>query len=110
RAFSTLSRVNQRGARQSDASTDRADTQWSDPLGASEGARNDGLQTGASYNAGSVLQSRRNVLVLALELHAGRQCHRLQQRGEVFLQILLGVGLERRRAEMALQHLARGRG
>src|SRR5207342_3363241 len=57
----------------------------------------------------SVLQTRRNVLVLALELHAGGERHSLQQRGEVLLQILLGVGLESGRAEMGLQHLTRGR-
>src|SRR5436853_1345531 len=51
----------------------------------------------------------RHVLVFAFELHAGGERHGFGERGEILLQIFFRIGLERRRAEMALQHLARGR-
>src|ERR1700730_799635 len=56
---------------------------------------------------GASLQSGRDVLVLALERHAGHEPHGLHQGREVFLQIFIGIGLERRGAEMRLQHFAR---
>src|SRR5205807_9557814 len=52
----------------------------------------------------------RHVLVFAFELHAGSERHGLGERGEILLQIFFRIRLERGRAEMALQHLARGRG
>src|SRR3984957_12893760 len=57
----------------------------------------------------SVLQPGRHVSVLALELHAGGERHRLHQRGEILLQVLAGILLQLRDAEMRLQHLARRR-
>src|SRR5262245_52662804 len=50
----------------------------------------------------SVLQSRRHVLVLALELHAGGERHGFHQRGKILLQVFLRVGLERGRSEVGL--------
>src|SRR5262245_20308859 len=57
----------------------------------------------------SAFQSGRHVLVLALKRHAGGERHGLHQGGEVLLQIFVRILLQRRRAEMALQYLARGR-
>ena len=39
------------------------------------------------------LQPGRHVLVLAFELHAGRQRHGFHQGGEILLQIFIGIGL-----------------
>src|SRR6266567_1319991 len=55
-----------------------------------------------------LLQSRRHLLVLALELQSGTDRHRLKQRCKIGGQILLGIGLELRCSEMLLQHFARG--
>src|SRR5437764_10118131 len=57
----------------------------------------------------SALQSGRDILALALKLHAGRERHGFHERREILLQIGIGIGFERRRPEMSLQYLARRR-
>ena len=55
------------------------------------------------------LEPRRIGRLLAHELEAGRQRHGLDDRGEVLLEIRLGVVLQGRGPEVRLQRLARGR-
>src|SRR4051794_17731883 len=56
-----------------------------------------------------LFKPRRHVLVLAFKLHAGGQRHGFHQGGEILLDVFIGIGLSRRRAEMGLQHFARRR-
>src|SRR5690242_20994401 len=55
---------------------------------------------------GSGLQAARYVLVLARELHARSERHRLHQGGEILLQVGGRLGLQHGGAEVALQHFA----
>ncbi len=61
-----------------------------------------GMTTERTVWGALALQPGRNVLVLALELHAGRQRHGLHHGGEVLLQVLVRILLQHRGAEMRL--------